>query len=87
MVVTVVARGGMVGAAARYLIGQAWSAPSGAFHGPHHLFHLHLDIQHLVTAGHPGTALIYVARTAIGAVVAVWVTANTTCKLVTWRTR
>ena len=46
-----------------------------------------VDIQHLMTAGHPGTALLYLAGTATGALVAVWITATTTRKLVTWRTR
>jgi CrcB protein len=46
-----------------------------------------LDIQHLVTAGHPGTGLLYLASTAAGALIAVWITAKATRALSNWRKR
>lgn len=46
-----------------------------------------LDIQHLVTTGHPDTALLYLASTATGALIAVWATANATRGLINWRKR
>jgi len=127
VVVGVVALGGMVGAGARYLIGQAWPTPSGGFPwatftvnitgcaligvlmvlvtdvwvrqrllrpflgtgvlGGYTTFSTYtVDMQHLMTVGRPGTALLYLTGTATGALVAVWITANATRKLVTWRT-
>jgi CrcB protein len=127
VVVGVVALGGMVGAGARYLIGEAWPTPSGGF--PWATFTINItgcaligvlmvlvtdvwvrqrllrpflgtgvlggyttfstysvDLQRLMIAGHPGIALLYLAGTATGALVAVWITANMTRKFVTWRT-
>lgn len=46
-----------------------------------------VDIQRLVAGTHTGTALLYLALTPIGALLAVWVTATTTRRLVTWRIR
>lgn len=128
VVVGVVALGGMIGAAARYLIGELWPVPAGGF--PWATFTINItgcaligvlmvlitdvwlrqrllrpflgtgvlggyttfstyavDIQHLMTTGHPSTALVYLAGTVAGALVAVWAGARTTRKLVTWRTR
>jgi len=44
-----------------------------------------VDIQRLVTGAHPGPALLYLALTPIGALLAVWMTATTTRRLVHWR--
>ena len=44
-----------------------------------------LDIQQLVAGAHAGTALLYLSLTPIGALLAVWVTANATRRLVNWR--
>jgi fluoride exporter len=44
-----------------------------------------VDIQRLVAGSHTGTALLYLALTPIGALLAVWVTATTTRRLVNWR--
>lgn len=44
-----------------------------------------VDIQRLVTGAHPGPALLYLALTPIGALLAVWMTATTTRRLVNWR--
>jgi CrcB protein len=44
-----------------------------------------VDIQQLVAGTHTGTALLYLALTPIGALLAVWVTATTTRRLVNWR--
>ena len=46
-----------------------------------------VDIQTLTGAGHAGSALLYLAATPILAVLAVWATASTTRRLITWRTR
>jgi CrcB protein len=46
-----------------------------------------LDVQHLVTARHPSTGLLYLAATAAGALIAVWATANATRSLINWRHR
>jgi CrcB protein len=46
-----------------------------------------VDIQRLVTGAHTGTALLYLALTPIGAILAVWVTATATRRLFTWRIR
>jgi CrcB protein len=45
------------------------------------------DIQHLVTAGHPDTGLLYLASTAAGALIAVWATATATRGLINRRQR
>ncbi|WP_433003331.1 fluoride efflux transporter CrcB [Kribbella sp. CA-294648] len=125
-VVGAVALGGMIGAAARYLIGQAWPTPSSGFPwatftinvtgcaligvlmvlvtdvwqrqrllrpflgtgvlGGYTTFSTYtVDIQHLLTGGHPGIALSYLAATPVAALVAVWLTAHTTRRLVTRR--
>jgi CrcB protein len=44
-----------------------------------------LDIEQLVADRHPVTALLYLAGTAAGALIAVWVTANATRGLTNWR--
>ena len=44
-----------------------------------------VDVQGLVTGTHPGPALLYLALTPIGALLAVWMTATTTRRLVNWR--
>jgi CrcB protein len=44
-----------------------------------------VDIQRLVTGAHAVTALLYLALTPIGALLAVWVTAHATRRLVNWR--
>ncbi|MDX6240154.1 MAG: fluoride exporter [Kribbellaceae bacterium] len=46
-----------------------------------------VDIHQLVANGHPGTALLYLAGTAAGALIAVWMTANATRALINWRMR
>jgi len=46
-----------------------------------------VDIQRLVAGAHPGTALLYLAFTPIGALLAVWATATATRRLVNWRIR
>ena len=46
-----------------------------------------VDIQRLVAGAHTGTALLYLALTPIGALLAVWVTATATRRLVNWRIR
>jgi len=125
-VLVAVATGGAVGAAARYLIGQGWPTPTGAFPastlavnvlgcaligvlmvlitdvwsrqrllrpflgtgvlGGFTTFSTYtVDIQRLVTGAHPGPALLYLALTPIGALLAVWMTATTTRRLVNWR--
>ncbi len=45
-----------------------------------------VDIQRLVAGGHMSTAVLYLALTPIGALLAVWVTATATRRLVNWRT-
>jgi CrcB protein len=127
-VVGAVALGGMVGAAARYLIGTAWPTTTGGF--PWSTFTINVtgcaligvlmvlvaevwlqqrllrpflgtgvlggyttfstytvDVQHLMTGGHPGTALLYLVATPIGALAAVWLTANSARRLITRTTR
>lgn len=127
-VVSVVALGGMIGAAGRYVIGQTWPTPATGFPwatftinvtgcaligvlmvlvtdmwlrqrllrpflgtgvlGGYTTFSTYtVDIQHLMTGGHPGTALVYLAATPAAALVAVWITAHTTRRLVTRRMR
>ncbi|MEV0284807.1 CrcB family protein [Kribbella sp. NPDC050820] len=127
-VLAVVALGGMLGAAGRYLIGQTWPTPAGGFPwatftinvtgcaligvlmvlvtdvwlrqrllrpflgtgvlGGYTTFSTYtVDVQHLITGGHPGAALAYLAATPAAALVAVWITAHTTRRLVTWRMR
>jgi len=44
-----------------------------------------VDIQRLVARDHVGTALLYLALTPLGALLAVWVTATATRRLVNWR--
>jgi CrcB protein len=44
-----------------------------------------VDIQRLFDGAHVGTALLYLALTPIGALLAVWVTATATRRLVNWR--
>jgi CrcB protein len=46
-----------------------------------------VDIQRLVAGAHTGTALLYLALTPIGALLAVWMTATATRRLVHWRIR
>jgi fluoride exporter len=46
-----------------------------------------VDIQRLVADAHTGTALLYLALTPVGALLAVWVTATATRRLVNWRIR
>ena len=46
-----------------------------------------VDIQLLVGGAHMGTALLYLALTPIGALLAVWATTNATRRLVSWRIR
>jgi CrcB protein len=41
-----------------------------------------VDIQRLATGAHPGTALLYLVLTPVGALLAVWMTAATTRRLV-----
>jgi CrcB protein len=127
-VVGAVSLGGMIGAAARYLIGTAWPTTAGGF--PWSTFAINVtgcaligilmvlvaevwlqqrllrpvlgtgvlggyttfstytvDVQHLITGGHPTTALLYLAATPVGALAAVWLTATTTRRLITRRTR
>ena len=125
-VLAAIAAGGAIGAAARYLIGQQWPTPAGAF--PAGILAINLlgcaligvrmvlitdvwsrqrllrpflgtgvlggfttfstytvDIQHLVAGAHLGTALLYLTVTPVGALLAVWVTATGTRRLVNWR--
>ena len=44
-----------------------------------------VDIQRLVAGAHLGTALLYLAVTPIGALLAVWAAATATRRLVNWR--
>ena len=46
-----------------------------------------VEIENLVTTGHPTPALAYLAATPVSAVLAVWATASATRRLITWRTR
>ncbi len=46
-----------------------------------------VDIQRLVANAHIGTALLYLALTPIGALLAVWASATATRRLVNWRIR
>ena len=125
-VLAAIAAGGAAGAAVRYLIGQTWPTPAGAFPigtlainvlgcaligvlmvlitdawsrqrllrpflgtgvlGGFTTFSTYtVDIQRLVSGAHAGTALFYLALTPIGALLAVWVTATATRRLVNWR--
>ena len=125
-VLAAIAAGGATGAAARYLIGQGWPTPAGAFPvttlainvlgcaligvlmvlitdvwsrqrlirpflgtgvlGGFTTFSTYaVDIQRLVAGAHMGAALLYLAATPIGALLAVWVTASATRRLVNWR--
>lgn len=121
-----IAAGGAAGAAARYLIGQGWPTPAGAFPvstlainvlgcaligvlmvlitevwsrqrlirpflgtgvlGGFTTFSTYtVDIQRLVAGAHLDIALLYLALTPIGALLAVWVSASATRRLVNWR--
>jgi len=125
-VLAAIAAGGATGAAARYLIGQTWPTPAGAFPigtlainvlgcaligvlmvlvadvwGRQRLIRPFLgtgvlggfttfstyavDIQRLVVGAHAGTALLYLAVTPIGALLAVWTAATATRRLANWR--
>jgi CrcB protein len=46
-----------------------------------------VDIQQLVTGGRPGTALLYLGTTVVGALLAVRATVSATRAVITWRTR
>nr|WP_184842956.1 fluoride efflux transporter CrcB [Kribbella solani] len=46
-----------------------------------------VDIQKLISGGYAGTALLYLAATIVGALLAVWTTVTATRALVTWRSR
>ena len=46
-----------------------------------------VDIQQLFAGAHAGTTLLYLMLTPIGALLAVWVTATATRRLVNWRTQ
>ena len=46
-----------------------------------------VEIETLVTTGHPTPALAYLAATPVSAVLAVWATASATRRLIPWRTR
>jgi fluoride exporter len=123
-----IAAGGAIGAAARYLIGQSWPTPAGAFPvstlsinilgcaligvlmvlitevwsrqrllrpflgtgvlGGFTTFSTYtVDIQRLLAGAHAGTALLYLTLTPVGALLAVWVAAHATRRLVNWRTQ
>jgi CrcB protein len=125
-VLTVIAVGGAIGAAARYLIGQLWPTPTGSFPmstlainvlgcaligvlmvlitdvwrrqrlvrpflgtgvlGGFTTFSTYaVDIQRLVAGAHVATAFLYLAATPVSALLAVWVTATGTRRLVNWR--
>jgi len=127
-VLTVIAAGGAIGAAGRYLVGQAWPTAPGAFPWATLLINVvgcgligilmvvvtevltrqrlirpflgtgvlggfttfstyALDIQQLVAGRHPATALLYLAVTIAGAMIAVWITVTATRALIAGRTR
>ena len=46
-----------------------------------------VDIQRLLVGGRPGTAMLYLALTPVCALLAVWMTATATRRLVNWRIR
>jgi fluoride exporter len=46
-----------------------------------------VDIEQLISGGHAGTALLYLAATVVGALLAVRTTVTATRALITWRTR
>jgi CrcB protein len=124
--VATIAAGGATGSAARYLIGQTWPTPAGAFPfstlainvlgcaligvlmvlitevwsrqrlirpflgtgvlGGFTTFSTYtVDIERLVAGAHLGNALLYLTLTPVGALLAVWVTATATRRLVNWR--
>ncbi len=126
VVLAAIAVGGAAGACARYLIGQAWPTPAGAFPASTLVINIAgcaligilmvlitdvwtsqrllrpflgvgvlggfttfstyaVDVQRLVAGAHPGTALLYLTLTPIGALLSVWATATTTRRLVNWR--
>ena len=98
-VLAAIAAGGAIGAAARYLIGQHWPTPAGAF--PAGILAINLlgcaligvlmvlitDVWSRQRLLRPflGTALLYLTVTPVGALLAVWVTATGTRRLVNWR--
>ena len=125
-VLATIAAGGAAGAAARYLIGQTWPTPAGAFPigtlainvlgcaligvlmvlitevwsrqrllrpflgtgvlGGFTTFSTYtVDIQRLIAGAHVDIALLYLALTPVGALLAVWVSASATRRLVNWR--
>jgi len=127
-VLAAIATGGATGAAARYLIGQAWPTPADAFPvstlainvlgcamigvlmvlitevwsrqrllrpflgtgvlGGFTTFSTYtVDIQRLVAGAHVDIALLYLGITPIGALLAVWMTATATRRLVNRRIR
>lgn len=127
-VLAAIAAGGAAGACTRYLIGQAWPTPAGAFPASTLVINIAgcaligtlmvlitdvwsgqrllrpflgvgvlggfttfstyaVDIQRLVAGARPGTALLYLTLTPIGALLAVWATATSTRRLVNWRIR
>jgi hypothetical protein len=55
--------------------------------GGHHLPHLHRRHPADDADRHFGIALLYLAVTAAGALIAVWLTVNATRELVNWRMR
>ena len=125
-VLAAIAAGGAAGAAARYLIGQTWPTPAGAFPistlainvlgcalmgvlmvlitevwsrqrlirpflgtgvlGGFTTFSTYaVDIQRLVAGARVDIALFYLVLTPVGALLAVWVSATATRRLVNWR--
>ena len=125
-VLAVIAVGGATGAAVRYLIGQEWPTPEGAFPfgtlainvlgcaligilmvlitdvwsrqrlirpflgtgllGGFTTFSAYtVGVQRLIAGAHPDIAFLYLIITPVTALLAVWVTATTTRRLVNWR--
>jgi CrcB protein len=128
VILGVIAAGGAIGAAARYLVGLGWPTPPGGFPastlainvvgcgligilmvlvtdvftrqrlvrpflgtgvlGGFTTFSTYaVDIQQLVTGRHAGTALLYLAATVVGALLAVRVTVSATRALIARRNR
>ena len=126
IILAAIAVGGAVGAVARYLVGETWPTPAGAFPVStlainvvgsaligvlmvlitegrinHRLLRPFLgigvlggfttfstytvDIQRLVASAHADTALLYLTLTPISALLAAWVTATATRRLINWR--
>ncbi len=127
-VLATIAAGGATGSAARYLIGETWPTPAGAFPfstlainvlgcaligvlmvlitdvwssrrllrpflgtgvlGGFTTFSTYaVDIQQLIAGAQVHTALLYLTLTPVGALLAVWVAAHATRRLVSWRIR